>query len=318
MKNECGKYHYPSFSKTCCLRHLLEMSHLAQKLTLTKKYSKLLLTTLNHVYKEKAFNFSEMKLDLLLLLLDVISKFMGHFYMVQKYEYSKILGIIATKALKETDYKQHPEIIIRECAINNNISCLYEAKEKYSQAYKYICYNKKYIEYNNDFDNAVFYNNLIRICLKNNNVNEVKLYVDSFKKCLDNAITLLNNIRIKKAFENGRGTQMNGINSEYSTKIELIALMMFNFGTVLDKINNKQEAKNIYVQGYEFSISTLGEWNFYTQKLKRKIMIINNTKEIVDDHKCNLASKNSLAQSSSEDETFTFKSSKSMSITQTL
>ena len=320
MKNECGKYHYPSFSKTCCLRHLLEMSHYAQKLTLTKKYSKLLLTTLNHVYKEKAFNFAEMKLDLLLLLLDVISKFMGHFYMVQKYEYSKLLGIIATKALKETDYKQHPEIIIRECAINNNISCLYEAKEKYSQAYKYICYNKKYIEYNNDFDNAVFYNNLIRICLKNKNVNEVKLYVDNFRKCLDNAITLLNNIRIKKAFENGRGTKMNGVNmnNEYSTKNELIALMMFNFGNVLDKINNKQEAKNIYVQGYEFSISTLGEWNFYTQKLKRKIMIINNAKEINDDVKCNLASKNSLAQSSSEDETFTLKSSKSMSITQTL
>ena len=105
MKNECGKYHYPSFSKTCCLRHLLEMSHYAQKLTLTKKYSKLLLTTLNHVYKEKAFNFAEMKLDLLLLLLDVISKFMGHFYMVQKYEYSKLLGIIATKALKETEDK---------------------------------------------------------------------------------------------------------------------------------------------------------------------------------------------------------------------
>ena len=316
MKNECGKIHYPNFSKTCCLRHLLSMAQFAQNQTLTKKYSNLLLTTLNHAYKENAFNFGDMQLDLLILLLDVLSQFMGHFYMVQKYNYTKFLGLLAIKALKETDYKQHPEIMIRECAINNNIACLYETKENYKQAYKYICNNKKYIDNNNDFDNAIFYNNLIRICIKNKKVNEVKTYLDCYKKSLNNAISLLKNMGIKHAFENENYIKSEIDINDYNSKNELITLLMFNLGVILERRDEKQEARNVYLQGYEFSISVLGEWNFYTQRLKRKIISVS-TKDLNDEKvPFNLIQKNSLGQSSSEEEIFAFKNKKSLTKSQ--
>ena len=310
MKNECGKIHFPSFSKTCCLRHLLEMSNFSQKQTLTKKYTKLLLLTLNHSHKENLFNFSEIKLDLLIFFLDVICKYMGHFYMVQKYEYTKLLGIIATKALKETDYKQHPEIILRECAINNNIACLYEAKKKYNQAYKYLSNNKKYIEINNDFDNAVLYNNLIRLCFKSKKLNEVTSYIVNLRVCLQNAIIKMKNIQIYKAFENGNFIYDT---KDYSAKNELISLLMFNLGMMYDRLEEKQNAKEIYLQGYEFSLSSLGEWNFNTQRLKSKIIMTVSVGKKEGNEKKQLnciSNKNSLNHSTNEnDDAFSFKNS---------
>ena len=83
MKNECNKLHEPNYTQTCCLRHLLEMAKYAEMQTKIKKYSKLLLITLNHAYRDNAFNFKQLKLDLLLNLLEVISKYISHFYMIK-------------------------------------------------------------------------------------------------------------------------------------------------------------------------------------------------------------------------------------------
>ena len=80
MKNECGQIHSPNYLTTCCIRHLLEMSKYAEMQTQTKKYSKLLLTTLNHAYKENTIAFKSMKLDLIKLLLEVLSKYISHFF----------------------------------------------------------------------------------------------------------------------------------------------------------------------------------------------------------------------------------------------
>ena len=85
MKNECNKIHVPCYTKACCLRHLLEMSKYAEMQTKIKKYSKLLLITLNHAYKNNSFNFKQLKLDLLLNLFEVISKYISHFFMIKKY-----------------------------------------------------------------------------------------------------------------------------------------------------------------------------------------------------------------------------------------
>ena len=102
MKNECGKLHIPNYSVSCCLRHLLEMAKYAEMQTQIKKYSKLLLITLNHSYRENSLNIQSMKLDLVLLLLDVLSNYISHFFLINKFEYSKLLCIIAIKAIRET------------------------------------------------------------------------------------------------------------------------------------------------------------------------------------------------------------------------
>ena len=267
MKNECGKLHIPNYSVSCCLRHLLEMSKYAEMQTQIKKYSKLLLITLNHSYRENSLNFQSMKLDLVLLLLDVLSKYISHFFLINKFEYSKLLCIIAIKTIRETVYKTNPEIILRENAINNNIACLYESKGKYTKAYKYISYNKKYIATSSHIDNAILFNNLIRIALKANKTNDINEYIEQMKNCLF--------IEMKRSKETMmKQTSNNNIyeaNSFLSEKNILISFLMYNLGIILEKVNQISKSKEIFIKGYEFSMSTIGEHHFYTNKYLTKI-----------------------------------------------
>ena len=267
MKNECGKLHIPNYSVSCCLRHLLEMAKYAEMQTQIKKYSKLLLITLNHSYRENSLNIQSMKLDLVLLLLDVLSNYISHFFLINKFEYSKLLCIIAIKAIRETVYKTNPEIILRENAINNNIACLYESKGKYNKAYKYISYNKKYIGTSSHIDNAILFNNLIRIALKANKTNDINEYIEQMKNCL-----VIEMKRSKEAMM--KQTSNNNIyeaNSFLTEKNILISFLMYNLGNILEKVSQNNKSKEIFIKGYEFSMSTIGEHHFYTNKYLTKI-----------------------------------------------
>ena len=267
MKNECGQIHSPNYLTTCCIRHLLEMSKYAEMQTQTKKYSKLLLTTLNHAYKENTIAFKSMKLDLIKLLLEVLSKYISHFFINKRYDYSKLLALIATKAIKETAFKDNPEIIIRECAINNNISCIYESKEKYNKAYKYISINKKYIDSTSNLDKIILYNNIIRIAFKGNKINEIKGYINNLKWCLLNEIKKTKENNMKQVI-NDSIIDTNGISFEKNT---LLSFLIYNLGLIYEKLNQMKEANEMFTKGFEFSMSSLGEYNFYTNKLMAKI-----------------------------------------------
>ena len=202
MKNECNKLHEPSYTKTCCLRHLLEMSKYAEMQTKIKKYSKLLLITLNHAYRDNSFNFKQLKLEILLFLLEVISKYISHFYMIKKYHYSKLLGLVAHKAFEQTAFKTNPEVIIRICAINNDIACMYESKKKYIKAYKYIFYTMQFIGKTNSIDKAICLNNLIKIGMLANKKKEMYKYIEDLDKCLKEQMNIAKQISIKETISN--------------------------------------------------------------------------------------------------------------------
>ena len=177
------------------------------------------------------------------------------------------MALIAIKAIKETAFKDNPEIIIRECAINNNISCIYESKEKYNKAYKYISINKKYIDSTSNLDKIILYNNIIRIAFKGNKINEIKGYINNLKWCLLNEIKKTKENNMKQVI-NDSIIDTNGISFEKNT---LLSFLIYNLGLIYEKLNQMKEANEMFTKGFEFSMSSLGEYNFYTNKLMAKI-----------------------------------------------
>jgi len=90
MKSDCGNIHKPDYSKSCCIRFLIEMNELSNNCTLYHKFSKLLLLTLNHADKNNSLNFDGFKIDILNSFLDILTKNISHFYFLSIYHFSFI------------------------------------------------------------------------------------------------------------------------------------------------------------------------------------------------------------------------------------
>jgi hypothetical protein len=125
LSNECNRNHLPSYETTCCLKQLLIMNEWAENQMMISKYSNLFFKTLNHFFKRDKLDYENMKLDLLKLFLQVITKFVTFYFNLEKWEYSKILIKIGLKACEINAFCQHPDIILRKIAILSNLSCIY-------------------------------------------------------------------------------------------------------------------------------------------------------------------------------------------------
>jgi hypothetical protein len=81
MINDCDKTpSLPSYTKSCCMKHLLMLNEHAESQLLLQKYSTFLLKTLNHYYKLNQIYFDGFKLDVMKMFLEIISKYSAKYY----------------------------------------------------------------------------------------------------------------------------------------------------------------------------------------------------------------------------------------------
>ena len=145
--------------------------------------------------------------------------------------------------------------------MNNNASCIYEIKKKYEKSLYFLSQNEKFIETNSDIDNAIYYNNIIRVLFKLKRASEIIQYAEPFWACIDNEMRGIKNDMFKKMNDKEWNKQ------EVLGKAELLSFLCFNLGLMREKLGYKAFFE-IYQKGYEFSVSILGEHHFYTNKFR--------------------------------------------------
>ena len=262
MNQDCQNKYIPNYKKACCLKHLIILNNISEINLLDHKYGKFLLKTLNHYYKEKSENLSnEINLDNSLKFLNIITKYISHYYFLDKIAFAKFLCKFGIKFTDSSLFREHPDMIIRLYAIRNNLASIHEKEKKYEKSLNELDLCKKYL--NSNYDKIVFYNNYIRIFikLKKKDNSQINSYFNSWKECL---IEEMNNIKNKNLFSKEKNFDKNILN--------LISFSCFNyayFKEIYEK--NINEAKDFYKKGYEFSICTIGDDNYLTLKFQNKI-----------------------------------------------
>jgi hypothetical protein len=264
---ECGKRHIINYNDFCCLQHLIEMNFLAESQTLGHKFGKSMLKCLNHHFRTKKLNFESLKLDTAKHFLDIVTKYSSHFYFLNKFDYSKILVRIGLKAAEETSFKEHSEIILRKCAIYNNVACVYEKTGAYSKAIKYC---KVYLKYaNSRYDKLVVLNNMARIYVKINDLNSAAITMKSLYTLLKEEAKRL----LSEHLKNARETLPESLNNqgENLNRVNLVSFLYYNYATFLENSGKEQEAIEKFRKGYEFTLPILGEYNIIIQKFAFKL-----------------------------------------------
>lgn len=281
---ECGKKHQISYKESCCLKHLIEMNFHAEAQTLTHKYCKLLFLTLNHFHKLNQLCFEALKLDAARILLEILSKHISHFYFLNKFEYSKVLIKIALKAGEETLFREHPDIVIRKAAIYNNLACIYERTGSLSKANRYIKIFLKYAQGN--LDKALVLNNIARISMK---LRDRQAALTAMRNCFElvkEESKKITNYLFKERGEDekydkyekvnsyGNNSAIGNLSSNGQNRIQLISYLYLNYGSLLQSLGKENEAAEILRKGYEFSLSTLGEFHINLNKFAAKLQIL--------------------------------------------
>ncbi len=82
MLNDCKKTHEINYSSSCCYKHLIIMHDYSDTHMLISKYSSLFLKTLNHHFKLNKLEIEKIKIDLLINLLNIITRINSHFYFI--------------------------------------------------------------------------------------------------------------------------------------------------------------------------------------------------------------------------------------------
>ena len=262
MIQDCQNKYIPNYKKACCLKHLIILNNISEINLLDHKFGKFLLKTLNYYYKEKSDKLSnEINLDNSLKFLNIITKYISHYYFLEKLAFSKFLCKFGIKFTDTSLFREHPDIIIRLYAIRNNLASIHEKEKKYEKSLNELDLCKKYL--NSNYDKIVFYNNYIRIFikLKKKDNSQINSYLNSWKECL---IEEMNNIKSQNLFSKEKNNDKNILN--------LISFSCFNYAYYKEIYeNNINEAKEFYKKGYEFSICTLGDDNNLTLKFQYKI-----------------------------------------------
>jgi tetratricopeptide (TPR) repeat protein len=174
MMSNCNKEHKPCYNNICCLYQLLLVNEYASNQLMDGRYSNIFLKTLNHHYKNNSLYLDDIKLDIIKLFLEVVSKYSAQYYFNLKLDYSKLLIKIGLTTCMHSSYKNHPEVIERRNAILINLSAVYIAEKNYTKAIKYL---GKVLPFAScDLDRAVIHNNLARI---------YKI-INDYSKCLRN------------------------------------------------------------------------------------------------------------------------------------
>jgi hypothetical protein len=126
MKIDCGAIHKPDYTKSCCIRFLIEMTEFSNNANLFHKFANIFLTNINHSFKSNLLSFGNYKFDILSNLLNCLTKLITYYYFINKYDYAKTVAKIAIKACMDSSYREHPEVKSKYCAILLNVAAIYE------------------------------------------------------------------------------------------------------------------------------------------------------------------------------------------------
>ena len=112
MNQDCQNKYIPNYKKACCLKHLIILNNISEINLLDHKYGKFLLKTLNYYYKEKSEKLSnEINLDNCLKFLNIITKYISHYYFLEKLAFAKFLCKFGIKFTDSSLFREHPDIL---------------------------------------------------------------------------------------------------------------------------------------------------------------------------------------------------------------
>ena len=82
MLIDCKKYHGINYSSSCCYKHLILMHDHSETHMLINKFANLFLKTMNHHFKQNRLEIESMSFDLLINILNIVTKINSHFYFI--------------------------------------------------------------------------------------------------------------------------------------------------------------------------------------------------------------------------------------------
>ena len=259
----------------CCLKHLLIMNRMSEEYLLSYEFGKFLLKIFKNIFeKEKNIiknntkisdsNFKELFL--------MVSKYMSHFYFINKIKFAKYLCKILFNICNNQEKNKNKVKLKDINSIKNNLCCIYHKEKKYDKAFYII---KELYESSDNIssnDDLIYLNNYINIYIKSNNkinkeiINKINLLNSIIKQKINQISQLSNtsdyNISIKKKNQN-----------VYSvSEIQLYLFIFYNYCFINYKIsNNHSKVLAYYKKGYELAMHHLGENHHLT--LRYKIVI---------------------------------------------
>lgn len=281
MLQDCQHKHSPSFKTPCCLTHLLLMEEYSKDHLIISKYRKYFSKEITQAYKNNKLQYSKYDINSTNHLMQILIKLISHYYFKQKFKISKAIINICIDTSQNSLFKLHPLIIYNKSIVYNNVACIYERTKKYDKALKYLNYYNKYISSN--IDKLIYLNNVIKIFLKQNKIENVDNVIEEYKKRLLNEMNIIK--KEKQTHFDTCEQCSKGISSprcksdpSFEDKCKLISFLLYNYSFLLEKLNKNNEANSFYLSGYEFSIAMLGEHSLYSMKYINKINI--NTKDV--------------------------------------
>lgn len=182
MLQDCNKVHIPSFTETCCLTHIIEMEDYANDHFLSSKYTKFFLKEILTAYKDNKLSFATYNKDTISKLMKILIKQLTHFFITNKFRFAKLMVNIALDIHQRSLFKSHPEIVANTSAVYNNVACIYERTGAYDKALKYFNHYKKFA--NTITDQLIYYNNVLKVIIKLNKVNEIDDSIEKLKALL--------------------------------------------------------------------------------------------------------------------------------------
>ena len=330
MQQDCQKEYIPNYNNLCCLKHLIILNNLSEMRLLDSTFGKFLIKNLNNIDKNNKLILSkEINLENSINFLNILSKYISHYYFLGKNTFSKFLCKIAFKFSENLIFREHPDIIIRISSIKNNIACIYEYEKKYDKSITNLSYCEKYLT--NNLEKLIYYSNLIRIISKkhannqnyfieiiynknsnnfnneNNENNKIIEYIENWKKYINEELDKFNNVKNLNNSINYRSRTNNERNNNYNydiNELKIISICIYNYAIFLEKLLKKiLDAKEILKKGYEFSICNFGDNHFITIKYQEKLNKISNvlstknTFNLEDESELDLMNGNNLDMS---------------------
>ncbi len=84
MINDCKKLHEINYTLSCCYKHLILIHDHSETHMLISKYSSLFLKTMNHYFKLNKLDIENIKFEILINILNIITRINSHFYFISK------------------------------------------------------------------------------------------------------------------------------------------------------------------------------------------------------------------------------------------
>ena len=247
------------------------MNHISQEYILSDKFGKYILRIFKNIYdKERAFIKCNNKVnnDILTEFFSMISKYMSHFYFINKTNLAKYLCKIAFNYYSQ-ELNNNKSKIKDINIISNNLSCIYSKEKRYNKSFDIIQEISNINNNINNNDSLIYLNNYIYLYIKS------KQKID---KEIINKINILKtaiNQKLNQLIQTSKINDFNKISTFKSKKdtnnkeINLYLFIYYNYCNLFSKINNNNfHCLPNYKKGYELCLIYLGENHHLSIKYK--------------------------------------------------